>query len=173
MTATSETAGAAGLKLTAPRWTHVAIPINDMDTSIEFWTALTPLVLVARNKDDSGQSAWLSNPHNVAEPFVLVLVQLQPEVAQRFDIVPGRPHRTVGPFAHFGVELPERGDVDAVADRAREMGCLQWEPMQMPEHIGYICAVTDPDGNTIEFSHNQKVYETIRRLWGSEAARPA
>jgi len=159
--------------LTEPRWTHVAIPSCDLDRSIAFYTELTPLVLVARNKDDSGQSAWLSNPNQVATPFVLVLVQLQPQVGAQFGIEAGKPHRTLGPFAHIGIELPNRGDVDAVAQKAREMGCLQWEPMQMAEHVGYICAVNDPDGNTIEFSHNQKVYATIRSLWGEKAGATA
>jgi len=159
--------------LTEPRWTHVAIPTADIEQSIAFWTDVTPLVLVARNHDDSGQSAWLSNPGQVETPFVLVLVQLQAEVAARFGIEAGKPHRSLGPFSHFGVELPHREDIDAIAERARALGCLQWEPMQMAEHIGYICAVTDPDGNTIEFSHNQKVYSTIRALWGSKAGTPA
>jgi lactoylglutathione lyase len=39
--------------------------------------------------------------------------------------------------------------------------------MQMAEHVGYICAAKDPDGNVIEFSHNQKVYATIQRVWGN------
>ena len=48
------------------------------------------------------------------------------------------------------------------------MGVLEWEPKQMPEHIGYICACRDPDGNVIEFSWNQKVYTAIQELWGTE-----
>ena len=75
---------------------------------------------------------------------------------------------TLGPFAHIGVELPNKEDVDAIAERARDLGALHWEPRQMPAHIGYICAAKDPDGNVIEFSWNQKVYATIRDLWGSE-----
>ena len=46
------------------------------------------------------------------------------------------------------------------------MGCLHWEPQQLAEHIGYVCAVTDPDGNVVEFSHGQQVFATIRALWG-------
>ena len=34
--------------LTQPRWTHVAIPVSDLDRSIDFYTKLTPLVVVAR-----------------------------------------------------------------------------------------------------------------------------
>ena len=145
--------------LTEPRWTHVAIPVSDLDRSIEFYTDLTPLVVVARYEDESGRGTWLSNDKQVETPFVLVLSQM-------FDVEPGRPTRTLGPFAHLGIELPNKGDVDAVAERARRMGVLEWEPRQMVEHIGYICAARDPDGNVIEFSWNQKVYARIQELWG-------
>jgi lactoylglutathione lyase len=155
--------------LTEPRWTHVAVPISDLDRSIEFYTSLTPLVVVARHEDENGRGAWLSNDKQVETPFVLVLSQLIPTVAQQFDIEPGKPVRTLGPFAHIGIELPRKEDVDAMAARAREMGVLAWEPRQMPEHIGYICAARDPDGNVIEFSWNQKVYAKVRELWGSSS----
>lgn len=163
-------ASKSDLKLTQPRWTHVAIPSTNIDRSVEFYTSLTPMVLVGQNKDDSGQSAWLSNPEQVETPFVLVLAQLIPPVAAQFGIEEGKPHRTLGPFAHIGIELPTQEDVDRVAEKAREMGCLAWEPHFQSEHVGYICAVTDPDGNVIEFSHNQKVYETVRKLWGTPSA---
>lgn len=152
--------------LTRPRWTHVAIPVSDLDRAIEFYTTLTPLVVVARNEDENGRGAWLSNDKQVEDPFVLVIAEFLPEVAERFGQEPGKPHPTLAPFAHIGIELPRREDVDAVADRAREMGVLHWEPREMAAHIGYICAAKDPDGNVIEFSHNQKVYSTIRELWG-------
>jgi catechol 2,3-dioxygenase-like lactoylglutathione lyase family enzyme len=153
--------------LTQPRWTHVALPVSDLERSIDFYTKLTPLVVVARNEDENGRGAWLSNDKQVEDPFVLVIAEFLPEVAVRFDQEPGKPHRTLGPFAHIGIELPNRDDVDGMAERAREMGCLMWEPRDMAAHIGYICAVSDPDGNVIEFSHNQKVFSTIRELWGN------
>jgi lactoylglutathione lyase len=153
--------------LSSPRWTHVAIPVNDIDRSVEFYTKLTPLVVVARHSDENGSGAWLSNDKQVETPFVLVMSQLIPKVAKQFDIEPGEPHRTLGPFAHIGIELPSKADVDEMAERARAMGCLEWEPRQMPEHIGYICAARDPDGNVIEFSWNQKVYAKIQELWGT------
>lgn len=153
-------------QLTEPRWTHVAIPVSDLDRSIEFYEAVTPLVLVTKNVDTNGRGAWLSNKGQVETPFVLVLAEFKPEVGAQFDMQPGVPHRTFGPFAHIGVELPNREDVDTVADKARALGHLQWEPRDMAAHIGYICAVTDPDGNIVEFSHNQKVFSTITELWG-------
>jgi hypothetical protein len=39
----------------------------------------------------------------------------------------------------------------------------------MPGPVGYICALKDPDGNVIEISHNQKVYDTVRALWGGDS----
>jgi len=50
------------------------------------------------------------------------------------------------------------------------MGVLVWEPQWMAPHIGYICSARDPDGNVIEFSFDQKVFSTIRELWGDAVA---
>jgi catechol 2,3-dioxygenase-like lactoylglutathione lyase family enzyme len=152
--------------LTQPRWTHVALPVSNLDRAIDFYTELTPLVVVARNEDETGRGAWLSNEKQVEDPFVLVIAEFVPDMARQFGQTPGEPHMTLGPFAHIGIEMPNKEDVDAIAERAREMGCLMWEPRQMPKHIGYICAAKDPDGNVIEFSWNQQVFSTIRDLWG-------
>jgi lactoylglutathione lyase len=174
-------------RLTESRLTHVALPCADLDRSIDFYTSVTPLVVIARHDDEHGRSAWLSNERQARDPFVLVLVEQAADASDTeagapavddsaTDREPGtgtgataRPDRrlpTLTPFAHIGIEVPERADVDAVAALGRERGCLRWEPRQMPEHIGYICALEDPDGNVIEFSHAQKVFSTVRALWG-------
>ncbi|WP_250292326.1 VOC family protein [Frankia sp. CiP1_Cm_nod1] len=147
--------------LTRPRWTHVALPSSDIDASIDFYTRMTPLVVVATRQDVAGRSAWLSNDRQWQDPFVLVLAEFNAE----------RGHRqpTMTPFAHIGIEVTQRAEIDAIADRARAAGCLHWEPQDLPDPVGYVCAVTDPDGNVIEFSHNQKVFQTIRELWGPAA----
>jgi lactoylglutathione lyase len=152
--------------LTEPRLTHVALPCSDLDATIEFYSQLCNLVVVAENADDNGRGAWLSNDKQSKDPFVLVFAEFNAEVAGRFGQTPGEKVPTLAPFAHVGIELPSREDVDRMADKAREMGCLQWEPKEMAAHIGYICAALDPDGNVVEFSHNQKVFSTIRDLWG-------
>jgi len=144
--------------LKSPRWTHIALPSGDLDKSIEFYEAFTPLVLLEAHADDDGRSAWLSHRGQVDDPFVLVLVM--------FNAAAGSAHPIMAPFAHIGIEVPERDDVDAIAERARAAGCLSWEPRDMPAPVGYICALSDPDGNVIEISHNQGVYETVQRVWG-------
>ena len=105
-----------------------------------------------------GRNVWLSNDKQVETPYVLVLVE--------FANDKGKKQPQLTPFAHLGMEVPTKEDVDKIAEKAREMGCLHWEPMQMPPPVGYICALTDPDGNVIEISYDQKVYEEVRTLWG-------
>lgn len=153
--------------LTTPRWTHLALPCRDLDKSVEFYTTVAPLVVVARNEDANGRGAWLSNDRQVETPFVLVLAEFPPAAAREFGQTPGERVRVLAPFAHIGIELPRREDVDAVADKARAAGTLEWEPRQMSPHIGYICSVRDPDGNIVEFSYGQQVFSTVRRLWGA------
>lgn len=145
--------------LTSARWTHVALPTGDLDKAIAFYTTLTPLVVVERFKDADGESVWLSNDQQAETPFVLVLVSFNKDKGAQLGLL--------HPFAHLGIEVPAREDVDALADRARELGCLHWEPMQMPEPVGYICALKDPDGNVVEISHDQRVFTSVRKKWGS------
>jgi catechol 2,3-dioxygenase-like lactoylglutathione lyase family enzyme len=145
--------------LTEARWTHVALPTGDLEKSIEFYTKMTPLVVVERFEDDQGVSAWLSNDKQVETPFVMLLVG--------FNRDKGGQHGVLQPFAHVGIEVPSREDVDAIAAKAREMGCLHWEPQYVNEQVGYVCALKDPDGNVIEISHDQKVFDTIRAKWGN------
>lgn len=145
--------------LTASRWTHVALPSGDLDKSIDFYTSITPLVVVERFKDADGESVWLSNDRQVETPFVLVLVSFNKDKGNQLGLLT--------PFAHLGIEVPNREDVDALAERARELGCLHWEPRQMPDPVGYICALKDPDGNVVEISHDQRVFGTVREKWGN------
>ena len=72
----------------------------------------------------------------------------------------------MAPFNHFGIELPEKSDVDDIAGRADVDGCLAMPARQMPDPIGYICMLEDPDGNLVEFSFDQGVYERVREVWG-------
>jgi lactoylglutathione lyase len=144
---------------TSPRWTHIALPSTDLEASIAWYERFTPLRLLDRRADADGQSAWLGHPDGGDRPFILVLVSFTAE--QR-----NGPHPVMAPFAHIGIEMPTAAEVDEVAVRARAEGCLAWDPQWMPDPVGYICACTDPDGNMIEFSFDQGVYEKAREVWG-------
>jgi catechol 2,3-dioxygenase-like lactoylglutathione lyase family enzyme len=72
----------------------------------------------------------------------------------------------LAPFAHLGIELPTRAAVDDIAARGRAEGCLAWEPEELGPPVGYVCALTDPDGNMVEFSFDQGVFAKVREVWG-------
>ena len=95
----------------------------------------------------------------VDKPFIIVLVSF-------FHDQPKGPRATLAPFAHLGIEMPTRDEVDRIAERGRAAGCLAWEPQQLPPPIGYVCALTDPDGNIVEFSHDQGVFAKVHEVWG-------
>ncbi len=143
--------------LVVPRWTHVALPVGDLDSSIVWYEQFTPLQLIQRRADDAGQSAWLGHAASTVHPFVLVLVD--------FNEHHGGKQPKLFPFAHLGMEMPERADVDAIAAKAAAAGCLEREPIDLPQPVGYVCMLRDPDGNIVEFSHDQRVYDTFRALF--------
>ena len=144
------------------RWTHIALPCTDMDKTIEWYESFTPLQLLDRREDADGEGAWLGHPDQGDKPFILVLVSF-------FRDQNNGPQPIMAPFAHIGIEMPTKEMVDEVAARGEAAGCLSWPPQQMPDPIGYICALTDPDGNMIEFSYDQGVYEKAQEVWGASA----
>jgi lactoylglutathione lyase len=157
---TANAAAQRGSGPATPRWTHIALPSSDLDASIAWYREFTPLVVLDRREDADGQSAWLSHDGQRDNPFVLVLVMFYRSKGERQPVM--------APFAHIGIEMPTRDDVLNVAERARRADCLSWEPQDMPDPIGFICAIADPDGNVIEISHNQGVYAKVQEVWGAD-----
>jgi lactoylglutathione lyase len=140
--------------VTLPRWTHIALQVGDIDSSIAWYTAHTPLELLDKREDANGFGAWLGHRDNPQAPFLLVLAQFYAGSSPYGD-APSR----IGPFGHLGIELETRAAVDAASEAATAGGFLQSPAVDLPPPIGYVCMVNDPDGNTIEFSHNQGVFD--------------
>ena len=67
------------------------------------------------------------------------------------------PIAVLTPLAHLGIALDSTDQVDQVAARGENEGCLAWEPRQESDPVGYICALSDPDGNLVEFSYGQEI----------------
>jgi lactoylglutathione lyase len=145
-------------QLTTPRWTHVALPSCDIDRSIAWYEKFTPLVLVERFQDPMGKSAWMGHAGQVEHPFVLVLVMFYKDQ--------GRQQPQLAPFAHIGIEVPSEQELDSIAAQADRDGCLAMKPQRIPPPVGYVCMISDPDGNRIEISHNQQVYQKVQERWG-------
>lgn len=157
------------LRPTRPRWTHLALCVKDIDATIAWYEKHTHLALLSRTEDPQGYGAWLADPDEADSPFVLVLAQF---FEGKDPFAPAR-HAALGPFAHIGIEVPHRESIDEIAALGKESGCLELGPMQMPDPIGYICFLKDPDGNTVEFSFDQGVYEKAREIWGDKSGSAA
>ena len=144
-------------------WTHIALPVSDVDATVAWYEKHTHLRKLAGREDDDGKNAWLADPDERERAFVLVVGQFY----EGKDPFAPQKHHPMGPFAHIGIEMPTKEAVDAVAALGKETDCLALGPMQFPKpDVGYICFLKDPDGNTIEFSYDQGVFETAKDKWG-------
>lgn len=135
------------------RLTHLALPTRDLDTTLAWYATWTPLVCLHDRRDHEGRTAWIGHPVDAeapSHPFVIVLIERR----DGFDEVA----TTLAPLAHLGFELPDRAGVDEIAARAEAAGILHWPAGDLGPPVGYVCAVLDPDGNVVEFSHDQGVY---------------
>ena len=126
-------------------FTHVALPVTDLDASIAFYGQYTRLRVVHRRAqatDPGREVAWLSD---ATRPFVLVLV--------------GAPavERPLGPFAHLGVACASRDEIEQLCALAKSAGCLREEPRDTGGPAGYLAILDDPDGHTLELSYGQEV----------------
>ena len=134
----------------AARFTHLALPCRDLDATIAWYEAHTPMRAFHRRVDADAEVAWLAEVLSGGGTAVgLVVVQTFEAKAS------GEPQTTLSPFAHLGFDVDDPAEVDAAAEIGRASGCLHWEPANHPSPVGYLCALTDPDDNVVEFSFGQ------------------
>ena len=127
------------------RLTHLALPCNDLDATIKWYEKYTPLRKTHHRQDSEGAVAWLSPQES---GIVLVFIQKK-ETSEPIPVL--------SPLAHLGIAVDSTEEVDQIATRGENDGCLAWEPRQESDPVGYICALSDPDGNLVEFSYGQEI----------------
>jgi lactoylglutathione lyase len=138
--------------------TYIALPVRDLDATLAFFDKYTTLVNIHERKDpDTGlRSVWLANERDVTAGgarFVIVLIcgklptKITGDIKEEYGFL-----RSI---SHLGISLETRDEVDKIAAMAKADGCLLLGPMYRNEVVGYICVVTDPDGNNVEFSVEQ------------------
>jgi lactoylglutathione lyase len=138
--------------------THIALPVRDLEKTLAFYERYTTLVNIHERLDPQTglRSVWLANEQDVTDAaarFVIVLICGKLPTAVTGDIK--EEYGFLRSISHLGISLDSRADVDRVAAMAKEEGCLLLGPMYRNEVVGYICIVTDPDGNNVEFSVEQ------------------
>lgn len=139
--------------------THVALPVRSLDATLAFYEKYTTLVKIQERYDEETRmrTAWLANERDIttegAARFVIVVMegalpkQITGDIEERYGFLTS--------IAHLGISLDTRDEVDEIARLAAADGCLVLGPMYRNEAVGYICLITDPDGNNVEFSVEQ------------------
>ena len=138
--------------------THIALPVRNLDATLAFYEQYTTLVNIHEREDPATglHSVWLANQRDITSAgarFVIVLIsgklptQITGDIKEEYGFL-----RSI---SHLGISLQSREEVDHIAAMAKEDGCLLLGPMYRNEVVGYICIVTDPDGNNVEFSVEQ------------------
>lgn len=124
--------------------THIALPVTDIEKSVQFYSAYARMQVVHRRIDaETGVAVvWLSDR---TRPFVIVLIQT-PSV----DSV-------LSPLAHLGVGCQSREFMDALCAKAKQEGVLLQEPQDSGYPVGYWAFLRDPDGHTLELSYGQEI----------------
>ncbi|WP_310484083.1 VOC family protein [Chamaesiphon sp. VAR_48_metabat_403] len=130
--------------------THIALPVTDIDCSIQFYAVYAQMQVIHRRIDSETGVAvvWLSDR---TRPFVIVLIQTSSVQS------------VLSPLAHLGVGCQSREFIDALCDRAKQEGVLLQEPKDSGYPIGYWAFLRDPDGHTLELSYGQEIGLTIEQ----------
>ena len=125
-------------------FTHIALPVQDIEASIAFYAKYAHMEVVHRRTDRTKGSdvAWMSAR---TRPFAIVLVA-----------TPNADHPPF-PLAHLGVACASRDEVDRLCVQARSEGYLLYEPRDVSPPVGYCALLVDPDGHTLELAFGQEV----------------
>lgn len=126
-----------------PALTHIALHVPDLDACIDFYTQFCGMHVFHERPGKGSRIVWMAEPGRERE-FIFV-------------IMPGGQDRALSPndYSHFGFAVSCREEVDEIALRARQAGCLLWEPRDEPYPVGYYCGLRDPAGHHVEFSYGQ------------------
>jgi catechol 2,3-dioxygenase-like lactoylglutathione lyase family enzyme len=126
-----------------PTLTHLALHVPDLQACIAFYERFCGMHVFHERPGKGSRIVWMAEPGKERE-FIFVMMPGGMDRALAMD-----------DYSHFGFALASREEVDEIADRAREDGCLIWEPRDEPYPVGYYCGLRDPAGNYVEFSFGQ------------------
>lgn len=124
--------------------THIALPVLDVERSIDFYATYARMHIIHRRVDAKTgvKVVWLCDR---TRPFAIVLIQKESV------------HPILSPLAHLGVGCESREYMDALCDRAQQTGVLLEGPQDSGYPVGYWAFLRDPDGHTLELSYGQEI----------------
>jgi catechol 2,3-dioxygenase-like lactoylglutathione lyase family enzyme len=123
------------------RWTHLTLPVSDLDGSVGFFTGVCGLSVVRDRRLEGGSTVWVGPSPKSGEHPEFVIVLECGEVR--------------APLDHLGFQCDDRSEVTAIAERARAKGDLVSGPRDAGGSVGYYAVVREPSGHLVEFTHGQ------------------
>ena len=127
----------------AAHWTHLTIMVSDFARSIDFYSSFCGFAVLRDRRHEGGSTVWIGPPVPPGETPAFLLVIMEGEVTSRLD--------------HLGFQCDSRDEVDAIAERGRDLGILVYPPTDSGGSVGYWTMVRDPDGHLVEFTHGQPI----------------
>jgi catechol 2,3-dioxygenase-like lactoylglutathione lyase family enzyme len=125
-----------------PELTHVALPVENLETSIAFYRKFCGLRVINEH-GTSSKTVWMGKEHS--SPILVLLSGGRKRVPDDGDLL------------HVGFSLSSSAEIDEIAARGKQAKCLHWEPKDLGPPVGKICALRDPNGHVIEFSFGQPI----------------
>jgi len=136
--------------------THVALPVSDVDATAAFYARYAGMEIVHRRAEDPETGAravvWLSD---LTRPFVVVCIETAVTHA-------------LGGWAHLGVAVASRAEVDRLVAMARAEGIAVDGPHDSGPPVGYWAILPDPDGHHLELAFGQEVGTTVTEAQRAE-----
>lgn len=125
----------------AMKWTHITLPVSDVDGSIKFFTKICGLSVVRDRRREGGSTIWLGpRPKEGVDPdFVLVITKGTVEK----------------PLDHFGFQCDSLSELEDIARNAEEDGALVTELTFAGGSVGHFCLVREPSGHLVELTYGQ------------------
>ncbi|MFZ4518043.1 MAG: VOC family protein [Microthrixaceae bacterium] len=137
-------------------FTHVALQVGDLDRSLAFYERFGHMTPVHRRTGSDGvRVAWITDH---TRPFVIVLIETAVS-------------HPLGGWAHLGVGVASRDDVDRAVAEARAEGVVVYGPEDSGPPVGYYAVLVDPDGHQLELAFGQEVAFTVDHD-GHDPTRP-
>ena len=130
---------------------HVALPVRDLDVSIDFYRRFANMEVVHRRPArhaDTGGVVWISD---LTRAFVIVLLETTAEAAAA----------RLGGWAHLGVGCISTTEVDRRMAEAAADGFSIVGPCDDGPPVGYWGLIVDPDGHNLELAYGQQVGLTV------------
>ncbi len=137
--------------------THIALPVSDLEASLDFYARFAAMKPVHRRTDETtgGRVAWISDG---TRPFVVVLIET------------GKVEHPLVPIAHLGVGCASREEVDRLVGEAHAEQRPVWGPTDSGHPVGYWALIGDPDHHTLEIAHGQEVALTVEGAFAEESS---